>query len=436
MASIRVLVATGELPSIQVYEGQCDRRFERALCHGTNTKFRVICELFSRDAPTDSGTGEHYVYGMVGSLYGGAHETILAVARHQGIDVLDLTRTAPKVLESLPIRDIVDFILKTPPRCMIIVSLESDRMVKVMKRLSKKQMDLRFRRVVFCLTASLDRLPDGAQSTLFPGTTDDRLQMLMYKLASSFTADIELLRPIATVMVDYAVFEHRIWRNVNTTGTLAEFLSTLTFQVHRRSTIMDVESTLDTFPSFESAWRRSFAGDLQQQLTPTPDTTCRALHRVLPAGVSPRDAIKCIQTAIPHDLTDPYALTVASEAADDRCGSIYITQPTHHTVVNLQCTIDPGILSEVCRELRTGHRQIVQELNTMRDGIEVLKALIVGDKRPRDVLSSRQCSKRTCNKIVEDRFGNGELKRQCRTCISICKRTKKSRTQTTSPTCG
>jgi len=344
---------------------------------------------------------------------------------------MDLTRLTNKVLEMLPIREMVHFILETPPRCAILVSLELDKMVKVVQRLSKQQMDLRFRRVVFCLTEDVDRLPGGVQHTTFPGTTDDKLQMLLYRFPAAFTVDPEVLRPIATVLVDYTVFEPRIWQHVRTSGTLEEFLATLTFQVHRRNTLVDLESTLDTFPAFESTWRRSFADDLQRHLTPVPEMTCRALHRVLPVGVSPRDAIKCIQTAIPRDLTDPYALTVGSDAMDDRCGSICITQPTHHTVIHLQCTIDPGILSEVCKELRQGHRNIVQELNTMRAGfssiqseIEVLKALIVGDKPPPTPATLRHCSKRTCAKTVVDRFGNGQLKRQCTTCLTSTRKAK------------
>lgn len=424
-------MAKGDLPSVQENQGQCDSVFERALCHGTDTKFSAICALFSRDTPTDIGSGEHYLYGMIGSTYAGARETVLSIARHQGIAVMDLTSITARVLDSLSIRDMVQFIIDTPPRCAILVSMESDQMMKVAKRLAQQQLDLRFRRVVFCLTSSADRLPDGVERMTFPGSTDDKLQMLLHRVPAVFTADPELLRPIAEVMTDYAVFEPRIWRHVTIGGSIKNFLSTFMYQVLRCTTI-DLESTLDTFPSFESGWRRSFAMDLQKQLKPAPDATCRGLHRVLPAGVSHQDAIKCIQTAIPNDLTDSYALTVASSAVDDQCGSICITQPTHHVVVHLQCSIDPGILSEVCRELRVGHRQLTQELvrnkhemidgfSSLRSEIEKLKELIVRDKQSSST-SNTVCSKRTCCNIVDETFGNGKVKRQCRKCIASTKR--------------
>jgi hypothetical protein len=125
---------------------------------------------------------------------------------------------------------------------------------------------------------------------------------------------------------------------VDTTSTLDTFLSTLMFQVHRHNSV-DLEQTLDSFPSFEASWRRSFSANLQSRLLPSPDVTCRGLHRVVPAGVSQEDALQCIQTALPPDLTDlPYTLTVASQVVDDQGGSIVISQKTQFVVVSIQCT--------------------------------------------------------------------------------------------------
>jgi hypothetical protein len=377
-------------------------------------------------------------------VYAGARETVMAVAGHQGIPVLDMTQMSAKALEVVPIRDLVKFILETPPRCAILVSLDNKndnetclQMQKVVTRLSKQQLDIRFRRVVFCVTTSADRLPTGVQSAVFPGTTDDKVQMLLYRMPPAFVSDehiVARLRPIAEAMVDYSVFQPRIWCHVVTGGTVEDFLSTLTFQVHRRSDV-DLDTTLDTFPSFEAGWRRSFSADLQNKLKPMPDTTCRGIHRVLPAGVSQQDAIKSIQTALPLDLTDAYALTVASTATDDQCGSIYITQRTHHVMVNIQCTVDPGIMSQVCSELRTGHRLIAQELSQtnarltsletgFKTEIEILKELIVGEKRPQE-LDSRQCTKKSCINLVDDRFANGRWKKQCPDCIVIANQARK-----------
>ena len=256
----------------------------------------------------------------------------------------------------------------------------------------------------------------------------------MYRVPAAF-ADASRLRPVAATMPDYAVFEPRIWRQVMTCSTIDEFIATLTFQVHRRPSV-DLEKTLDAFPSFEAPWRRAFSSELKKKLRPSPDTTCQGLHRVLPAGVSHDDALKCIQTALPDDLTDPYALTVASEALDDQCGAIIVTQRTHHVVVNVQCTIDPGILTAVCRELRTGHRQITQELSKMQEQsrqmqdrfdllqatVQSLKELVIagGIKRPHEpnaLDEPGRCNKRRCNNLVIERFANGKRKKQCPSCI-------------------
>jgi hypothetical protein len=450
--SARAFVASGDLPSIQEYSTASSysesraHAFQQALCCQEDvpeTKFRKICDLFDRDTSTDLGTGAYYLYGLVGNAYAGARETVYAVAEHQGIPVLDLTTITPRALQDLPIRDLVQYILGTPPRCAILVALDTSsdptrRMYKVLSWFAKQQLDIRFRRVVFCVATTAELLPDGIQSTCFPGSTDDKVQMLLYRVPAAMSA-LPRLRLVAATMTDYAVFEPRIWQCVETTSTLDVFLSTLAFQVHRRSSV-DLENTLEDFPSFEASWRRSFSSDLQRSLLPVPDATCRGLHRVVPAGVSHADALKCIQTALPTNLTDPYALTVASHAVDDQCGSIVISQKTQHMVVHIQCTVDPGILSAVCSELRTGHRLITQELSknktdmkanfvALRGEIESLKELLVGTggerKRPHDskqplqplASGENQCSKKTCTNRADDRFASGKRKKQCSTCI-------------------
>ena len=455
-------------PALRTNTGPSDAQataFQQALyCDGQQeTKFRTIYDRFSLDSPTDTGIGSHYLHGLVGTAYAGARATIYAVAGHQGMPVLDLTTMTPRELRQLPIREIVQRILHTPPRCAIIVALEEEEesgpchMRKVLARISKQQLDLRYRRVVFCLAESMDRLPPGIQSETFPGSTDDKLQMLLYRVPPAF-ADAARLRPIAATMPDYAVFEPRIWRHVMTCGAAGDFFATLTFQVHRRKCMELDQSSLDDFPSFETPWRRAFASELQKTLRPTPDATCPGLHRVLPVGVSHEEALQCIQTALPVDLTDPYALTVATDAVDDQCGSIVVTQPTHHCVVTVQCNIDPGILSSVCRELRTNHREITQEMSRnksemqalaraqahrfdlMQGEMAILKELMVaggGNTRPQpQTEAASYCRKKGCKNRVVERFSNGKRKKQCSTCITMGNQARvgaKSLRQTSSP---
>lgn len=451
--SVRSFIATGDLPSPQDDHIRCpenDRLFERVLCRTPESMCRRIIDRFNTDAPTDWGAGSYYIHALLGGSHSGARETVYAVAQHQGIRILDLTTITPKALQALTIRELGQYILDTSPRCAIIVSLLDNRtetrLGKVLKWLAKQQLDLGFRRVLFCLTTDLEHFPldTTTQNEHFPGCTDDKLQMMLLRIPPAFTTDIVRLQPIAEAMDDYAVFEPRIWSNVDTNSTLDAFFSTLTFQVHRRSrtTSMNMDTTLDPFPTFEAGWRRTFSDDLQTKLIPVPETTCRGIHRVLPAGVSPTDALKSIQTALPTSLTtDPYALTVASEAVDDRCGAINVTQRTQHVVVQIQCCVDPAIVSQVCKELRTGHRLIAQELSTtnakltslqtkMESEIDILKDLIVGqNKRPSAEIERRQCSKTSCINLVVDQFANGRWKNQCTGCIGASNKSRKTKKQ-------
>jgi hypothetical protein len=404
------------------------------LCHTPDSLFREIYDLFSRDAPTDKGCGAYYLHAIVGNVYSGGLETIYAVARHNAIPVLDLTKITNKALQTLTIRELGQYILETPPRCAIVLSLldttTNSRLTKVVGWLSRQQLDLRFRRIIFCLVADSTQAPSGLQIHRFPGSIDDKVQMLLYKAPIAFTADSTLLRPIAKAMSDYAVFQPNIWRCVDSDpgSTIEAFLSTLMFQVHRRMSLQ-LDTSLDNYPSFETDWRRSLCDDLQKNLNPTPDSTCQGIHRVLPAGVSKRDAMRCIQTALPPGLTDPYALTVVSDAVDDRCGTIAITQRTHHVVVHLQCTVDPLIMSQVCGELRTGHRLIVQEMDSrfksLQGEIEILKDLIVGGIKRPPLNDLRQCAKKSCSRAVRDRFSDGRWKKQCPACIESGNKSRK-----------
>jgi hypothetical protein len=427
--STRHFLGTGDLPSTIKAHGRFsnqDQLFERALCHAPGSLFKEIYDLFSRDALTDKGSGSYYLHAIIGNVYSGGLETIYAVAGHNAIPILDLTTITNKALKTLTIRELGQYILETPPRCAIILSLldtaTNARLAKVVVWLSRQQLDLRFRRLIFCLVADSTQATSGMQIHRFPGSIDDKVQMLLYKLPIAFTGDSSRLRPVADAMSDYAVFQPNIWRCVDSDpGTPTDaFLSTLMFQVHRRMSLQ-LDTSLDNYPSFETEWRRSLCDDLQKNLNPTPDSTCQGIHRVLPAGVSRGDAMRCIQTALPRNLTDPYALTVASDAVDDRCGTIAITQRTHHILVHLQCSVDPRIMSQVCGELRTGHRLIVQEMDTrfksLQGEIEILKDLIVsGIKRTPDS-DTRQCAKKSCSRAVSDRFSDGRRKKQCVACI-------------------
>ena len=146
-------------------------------------------------------------------------------------------------------------------------------------------------------------------------------------------------------------------------------------------------------------------------------------------------------------------------ASDDKCGSIGLTQREQHVVININCNVDPGVMIEVCRELRVGYRSVANEMlrnkteigakleemenkltakleennakleemaSLHREEITALKDLVragAGDrKRKRDEnmqLENPICKKRHCMKPLTERFAKGDLKKQCSSCRSF-----------------
>jgi hypothetical protein len=273
--------------------------------------------------------------------------------------------------------------------------------------------------------------------------------------------------PLAEAMSDYALFLPRVWQHVCIKGTLAEFLSTALYQIVRR---VQTDAGVDKghYPTFELAWRGSLATRLANVLPTPPTALCPSIHRVIPIGVSSMDAMKAMEVAIPKDIQDPYTITVKSSAVDDQCGSIAITQPTHHTIVNINCTLDPGILIDVCRELRLGHRAVIHEVNSMKrkhdetntqlvetnkqlanmrveneqqltntrvennqklntiqkEMATIVKKLMIGGHIDQviDIEEGDDepviCSRKRCENIITKRFKSGKRQKQCVTCQS------------------
>jgi hypothetical protein len=275
--------------------------------------------------------------------------------------------------------------------------------------------------------------------------------------------------PLAEAMLDYALFLPRIWQHVCITGTLAEFLSTALYQIVRR-VHKDPGVDKGHYPTFELDWRGSLATRLADVLPTPPIALCPSIHQVIPIGVSSTDALKAMEGAIPKDIQDPYTITVKSSAVDDQCGTIAITQPMNHTIVNINCMIDPGILVDVCRELRTGNRAVVYEINSLKrkhdetdsqlatlrvetisqlaeansqvatlrvehsrqfetmrfirkEMATLVQKLITGHQREQDTDNICEdvptiCSRHRCRNIVRRRFKSGKRRKQCVTCLN------------------
>jgi hypothetical protein len=203
----------------------------------------------------------------------------------------------------------------------------------------------------------------------------------------------------------------------------------------------------DAYPSFELKWRSLLASRLRAILPIPPTALCPGIHRVIPIGVSSSDAIQAMEVAIPKDIQDPYAITVQSFAVDDCCGSIAITQPMQNTVIHIHCVINPGIIVDVCRELRVGHKAVVSEVHSVRQEMTRLKdttntqlctvheqlAIIQKEmttlvtkltKKERrhiqfkDVVEDDPtiCSRKGCSTLITKRFRSGKRQKQCKSC--------------------
>jgi len=422
-----------------------------------------ISDLFVRETETETGRGQHYLVDVLDGGHGGGddgYRLISIVCRAHDIPIVDMRNQSSK--PSKPIREVIKTILETsPPRCAILLDVrDNERMQKVCARIAGRSCDLRYRRVIFCFTDT-ERHTGQTESCLrVPGSIDDRMAMLLYHLPDRIVQQAESMacfRPLAESMTDYTLFAPRVWREVCVDGTLAQFLSTALYQIHRHVQ-SDPGVGSGDYPSFEVDWRRSLATRLGRTLSKPPVALCPHIHRVIPVGVSSADAIQGLQLAIPSDIQDPSAVTVQSSAIDDRCGSIAITQPMRSTVVHINCLVNPGILVDVCRELRTSHQAVVREVHSMRQDmaqqqqetvkqrekmvqeisdmrketshqISIMTTLVTSlTKRalpPKTVMAEAlddtdptPCTKKGCMQMVTKRFRSGKRQKQCGTCLS------------------
>ena len=143
--------------------------------------------------------------------------------------------------------------------------------------------------------------------------------------------------------------------------------------------------------------------------------------------------MKAMEVAIPKNIQEPYAITVQSLAIDDRCGTIAITQPMQHTLVNVTCVINPGILIDVCRELREGHTAVVQvvhqmsiQMSMMQKQIDLMATrLPIPDTHDETLAAPEvECNKKGCKRTVSSkRFRSGtRLLKQCLECMTLAKK--------------
>ena len=418
--------------------GMKESYLEALAYESTRTEERLFTRLyglFVREPETNTGLGAHFLVDLVETTKGSSGRHIITVfCENHDIPIVFEERRPNDDAE--PIRDIVKRILVTsPPRCAIVLDTrENELLQKVRTRIARTHCDLRYRRVIFCLTDHDMPAGTSCASLHVPGTTHDKMTMLLYHIPAHIrkqAASLDRFLPLADSMVDYSLFQPRIWRNVSVEGTIDEFLSTAQYQIVRR--VCSDPGVGDSYPSFETEWRSEMATRLKQSLVTPPEALCPSIHRVIPIGVLPQDALQAMQVAIPTDIQIPYAITVQSSAVDDQCGSIAITQPKQHTVVHVHCTLDSGLLVDVCRELRAGHRAVVSEVHSIqgqltdiRDEIKILVNHLSNKEQPRptpttsDLHHHGQCSKRTCSRVVTKRFRSGKLHRQCNVCIDQC----------------
>ena len=421
-----------------VYNSTMKETYLKAVENGNSSTFSRLSNLFVREPDIDTGLGSHYIVDLVTRSGNSGAQVVSIVCKNHDIPVFFEGR------DILPIRDIVKRILENlPPRCAIILDIrDNELLTKVRNRIANTHCDLRYRRVVFCL---MDKeMPSGssADTIHIPGSIEDKLTMLLYHIPENIQKQAkspDCFRPLAAMMVDYVLLHPQIWRHVCVNGTIEEFLSTAMYQIVRRVGT-DPEIGED-YPSFERDWRSVMATKLKTALATPPDALCPGIHRVIPIGCSPLDAMKAVTVAVPQNIQNPYAITVRSSAVDDQCGTIAIAQPMQYTIVNIHCLVNPGLLVDVCRELRSGFKEVVREVHSLRNeqsetNIRLSKmttkheetnnrlsiiqnemtALVTRLTQTSDRVGPIICAKNGCIRIVTKRFRSGKLHRQCSGC--------------------
>ena len=325
----------------------------------TTSLFGRLFDLFVREPSTPAGLGVYYLVDLVaptGSC--GARHVISVFCSNHDIPVCEVPASGT-------IRDIVKHILETSPlRCAIVLDTRDNALMqKVRARLATTHCDLRYKRIVFCLTDQ--DMPSGSSSTSLhvPGSTDDKMIMLLYHTPSHLrnqAASLDCFRPLAEAMVDYTLFQPRVWRDVDMNSTLEAFLSTAMYQILRQ--VRTDPGIGDAYPSFETHWRSTMARRLKDTLD-----VCRELrdgHRQIAQELSKmQDRFDLLQ----NNMQDRFDL------------------------------LQKGLVAVA--DIKRPH----------------------GPETRRE---SESCRKRGCTNIVVERFANGKKRKQCRSCIDIVHRSR------------
>jgi hypothetical protein len=144
-----------------------------AAAHGDSDTniFRRVSSMFTREPDTDHGLGEFYIVDLIGD--GGAMLVSMVCENH------DIPMFRMSIGENRPVRDLVNYFLDTtPPRCAIVLDMCDNELArKVRARIMKKRCDLRFKRVVFCLSDHETGSPNSIQ---VPGSRNDKSRRLQY----------------------------------------------------------------------------------------------------------------------------------------------------------------------------------------------------------------------------------------------------------------
>jgi hypothetical protein len=90
--------------------------------------------------------------------------------------------------------------------------------------------------IFFCLT---DRPTPGRTCFRVPGTTEDKLDMLLYCAVPRQLQDEphtrDRLRPVSELMIDYGLIQGESWHRVVRDGTLSDYISTSLREIRRIS---------------------------------------------------------------------------------------------------------------------------------------------------------------------------------------------------------
>ena len=477
---LKMLIASGDLPEIVFYDNT-DRQHhdivrQEKWYHYHTVAMHTLRGKFAWQDMNERSKVKESMFALVGPPASGRSFSALEFVWRWEHAVLDMRGITKRAFFELKTKDIVDYILATPPMLIILIDADknSGEMRPMLHELAKQNTRMHHR-LILLKTEDPTHLP--VQGCIcYPGSVQDKVKVACWQapphlVEKNSIADkrrevfMDMVKPIVEKMRDFTVYvthkEEFEEMRKNPKLTAEEFTQKLAWLSAITQKRQDKAQDSDDYPTFEASWRNKLPEALSTMLSPPPITTSSSTHKAIPMGTASGDAFTSVCQAIrENDVKPPYAVSLHKAASADKSGMIEIVQPHQRNIVHITVNINvdgTSMVQEQFKEVRQamvmgakemqalkesneelrGNIQTLEKSNTaLRDNIQTinnkLDVLISSgsDSRKRKKCETNKtenqekeveeeqpiCSKPKCNKHVQERFANGNYKSQCQGC--------------------